>query len=131
MCLITKQTEAKIADKDIKCYKVVERCGVGYKTPWRNTYVDYETSKGKKFFEALTPETFEEGLIPGERSITGGFVHCYTDLGLAIACSKLLGNGTCFECIIPKGTPYFNGTTLDICAKKIKFVKPVVYVPNK
>lgn len=128
MCLYLENNEvnAKIAEKDIKCYKVIKRLDDGsYETPYRN----YPIEIG---------ETYESRLILDEGynfpKIEIG-LHSFKSLKFCkknIATLKFLipfNENEYFiaECIIPKGGEYYEGkfNVFPNCyaSNKIKYVK--------
>lgn len=123
MCLVTKQTAASVSKTDKVCYKVVKRCGVGYQTPYRETYIDDETIKGEKLFEAYGYEDITRDME--YLQIHGGFVHTFSDRTTAVGTARNYGY-SCFECVIPAGVPFYeSGCFEECCSKSIKFVKQI------
>lgn len=109
MCLkIRKNAKVKTAEKDIVCYKVVEkRAKYGYVTPFFNMpisigeeYGDVSLEKKDNIYEIVVEEgyhslkTFEDAAD-------------YTAM-------LMLVHRVCFtiiKCVIPKGAKYYNGWT--------------------
>ena len=137
MCLITKNAIPLTAKDDIVCYKVLAKYGGAYKTPFKLMHVDDDIIEGKKNLVAEGMEDIRGWTVCGLRrpsryEINGGFIHCYTDHESAIERADFsvpkyepFVEMFVFECIIPKGTTYYEGNSWDICAKEIKFVKEV------
>lgn len=133
MCLITKQKKWLKAEEDIVCYKLLQKgdyhiWGTKYifRTPYRKYYLSDSIISGKCCFRAFSilPD-FHHSDWETFREINSGAIHAYIDKEAA----KVHMPGFCdtlFECIIPKGTKYAIGINNDICAKKIKFVKPII-----
>lgn len=123
MCLVTRQTVASVSKTDKVCYKLVARCGVGYQTPYRNSYIDDDTIKGKKLFQAYGYEDIVHDM--DYLRIHGGFVHTFIDRTLAMDMARNYGY-SCFECVIPAGVPFYeSGSFGESCSKSIKFVKQI------
>jgi hypothetical protein len=128
MCLITTQSEALVSEEDIKCYKLVIPCGVGYRTPYRNTFISYEKGKGKELIVPSGDEEISEHYDFFCRKkyyiVKGGFIHCYQSLEEAKWRAITYGYAV-LECIISAGTRYYSGVYCDICAKAIKVVERI------
>lgn len=111
-----------IAEKDIVCYKQVDRCSCGlYKTPYTNTIIPTECIKNKVPFKAKIVNKFRFFCyhILGTTSIVGdGFIHVYDYPPYQFGWMT-------FKCIIPKGTKYFIGLREDLAAKEIIFLEKV------
>ena len=119
MCLTSKWRFAKKASHDIVCYKVLDKMGDEYYTPYMETIVDINRIfKAKGFsFSFLDPK--EKGK---------GYIHTYVTLHYAkeyvfeMACEKPV----IFKCIIPKGTKYhISKDCIEFCSKKIDFKSQV------
>ena len=134
MCLVTEQLESKIASKDIICYKVLLKLEneisntVFYVSPVRHfTYFSNRTDLNNKVFKAekaywlenspgddLKPTYIDNELISYE--LNSGFFHMYKDYDSAVKAIKNSIPGekesyTIFECVIPKGSHYYEGIT--------------------
>ena len=133
MCLITKQKKWLKAEEDIVCYKLLQKgnydiCGkikCLFRTPYRKYYLSDSIISGKCCLRAFSilPD-FHRSDWETFREINRGAIHAYIDEETAKEHMPGFCN-TLFECIIPKGTKYAIGINDDICAKKIKFVKPI------
>ena len=116
MCLISKWRFAKKAKKDIVCYKVLDKMGDKYYTPYMDTIVDINRIlKAKGFSFSFFDDPKEKGK---------GYIHTYASLYYAkehvsaMACK----NPVVFKCIIPKGTKYhISKNCTEFCSKKIDF----------
>lgn len=125
MCLVTKQSNWLIAEKDIKCYKMLDTNMEGdFVTPYERTLVDDSIIRGERLF--IAEKTDYETFFPnydGTYAIDDGAIHCYRNWlhGFinASGCYHL------FKCVIPKGTCYAIGEDGEICAQAIKFVKQI------
>lgn len=151
MCLEVKMTEkgdlpVKIADKDIRCMKVLEQRKDGYITPYRYKHVPDEVISGEEDFAAdrSAPGDYEletHFSVSGRArvEIGGGAVHTYAytkDSDKAIRSEVLfLRRQYCpratvvFECVIPKGTEYIAGEyERHKCygSKSIRFVRELL-----
>jgi hypothetical protein len=133
MCLITDQKKWLKAEEDIVCYKLLQKgnydlCGrkCFFRTPYRWYYLSDSIISGKCCLRAFSilPD-FHSSPWKSFREINRGAIHAFIDKDAAKAHMSYYCN-TLFECIIPKGTKYAIGTDSDICAKKIKFVKPII-----
>lgn len=114
MCLhIELDTKVKIANKDIVCYKVVEKIK-NYKT----TSSDYLFTPYRKM-EVKIGEEYETYLRSYYLEVNEGF-HSFVSLKDAIAEKKYWKYWVTHEyeivkCIIPKGAEYYKGRfTMDI-----------------
>ena len=108
MCLVTKQLEPKIADKDIVCYKLVKRTKIkgvykssfqGFEYVIRQLYTDnidisFVNKIKKHFYKCFY--IIEEGMFHSYAS------NLYPILSPLPWCALL-------KCIIPKGAYYFEG----------------------
>ena len=112
MCLVIKQLEPKIADKDIICYKLVKRTKIKgiYKSSFqefeyviRQLYINNFDIKFSHFLIKHIP-------ILGSfiAYIEGGMFHSYENHLYPVILSPL-PNCALLKCIIPKGAYYFEG----------------------
>lgn len=110
MCLFINQLEPKIADKDIICYKLVERTKIKgvYKSEFRGfeyiigqLYINYFDIKFSYFLIKHTSRVHQR-----IHSIEEGMFHSYANYLSAIT---ILPNRVALKCIIPKGAYYFEG----------------------
>lgn len=106
MCLFINHLEPKIANKDIVCYKLVERTKIKgiYKSKYqefeyviRQLYTNYFDIK---YIDMLIKRRYSRS------AIEEGMFHSYTNYLLAIT---ILPNLVVLKCIIPKGAYYFEG----------------------
>ena len=149
MCLITKQSESKIASKDITCYKVLLKLEnkindvVFYVSPvWHFTYFSNRTDLNNKVFKAekayglenSPDDDLEPSCIDDDTyKLNSGFFHMYKDYDSAVKVIKNSPPGeressVIFECVIPKGSHYYKGFTSiyllpSIASDRLKFVK--------
>lgn len=110
MCLkIRKNAKVKTAEKDIVCYKVVEkRVKSGYVTPFFNMpisigeeYGDVSLEKKDNMYEEIVVEEGYHSLKTFEDAAD------YTAM-------LMLAHQVCFtiiKCVIPKGAKYYDGRT--------------------
>ena len=119
MCLVSKWRFPKRAKENIVCYKILEKMGEGYYTPYQDVKVDI-TKPLKAVGNSIT---FFDPLE--KRS---GYIHTISDLSLikyyinGMGCSHPI----VFKCIIPKGTKYHKSQDDDeYCSKKIIFDKQI------
>ena len=112
MCLVIKQLEPKIVDKDIICYKLVKRTKIKgiYKSSFkefeyviRQLYINNFDIKFSHFLIKHIP-------ILGSfiAYIEGGMFHSYASNLYPVILSPL-PNCALLKCIIPKGAYYFGG----------------------
>ena len=134
MCLRLKSetyNKPKVANKDIVCYKVLSRVTNPfyvddentpeepinhYYTPWMWTPVPQEVIDGKAPLMPVDKrpsfEIYQSHMLSEDKPhyyCAGGGIHTFKQLGSA---KRYSGTGNViFECIIPKGTEYVEGTT--------------------
>ena len=154
MCLVTEQLKPKIASKDITCYKVLLKLEneinntVFYVSPVRHfTYFSNRTDLNNKVFKAEKAYWLENS--PGDDleptyiddngvdtyELNSGFFHMYKDYDSAVKAIKNSVTGeressVVFECVIPKGSHYYEGFTSiyrlpSIASDKLKIVKQI------
>ena len=114
MCLVTKQLEPKIADKDIVCYKLVERTKI--KGVYESKYQGFEyvirqlytNNLDIRFVDKIIKnlDTTRSGLCL--YIIEEGMFHSYASNLYPVILSPL-PNCALLKCIIPKGAYYFEG----------------------
>ena len=155
MCLVTKQSKSKIASKDITCYKVLLKLEneisntVFYVSPVRHfTYFSNRIDLNNKVFKAEKAYCLEN--YPGDDlkqtyidnepvsyELNSGFFHMYKDYDSAVKAVKnaSIESYVLFECVIPKGSRYYEGFTSfpsfpnnlslypSIASDKLKFIK--------
>ena len=150
MCLEVKKTEegnlpVKVADKDIRCMKVLEVDEYGYRTPYRYKRLHQDVVSGKEDFTADRnipgDYNYESFLISGliYAEVGAGAVHTYAyteESDKAIRSEVMfLRQAYCpratvvFECVIPKGTEYMEGVyEKHKCygSKSIRFVRELL-----
>ena len=115
MCLISKWRFAKKASHDIVCYKVLDKMGGEYYTPYMGTIVDINRVLKAKGFSFSFFEPKEKGT---------GYIHTYVTLQYTKNCLFEIGYNPpiVFKCIIPKGTKYhISKDCIEFCSKKIDF----------
>lgn len=117
MCLAVNKTKrVKVAKEDIICYKVVKRHGSYYETPYRNQQIKL----GALYDESDNPMVVEHscGFINdwnGDtyKTIHGNAFHSFANLKDAKWEANDWGGYAydiiVVECIIPKGTKYYEG----------------------
>ena len=110
MCLVTIQLEPKIADKDIICYKLVERTKI--KGVYKSNYQGFEYIIRQLYTNNLdirfANKSMKHYFYKGFYKIEEGMVHSYVS-HLYPAILRPLPNHTLLKCIIPKGAYYFKG----------------------
>ena len=146
MCLITEQLKPKIASKDITCYKILLLTSDNfYISPYRHfTFFENQVNP-KKVFKAKKSwwtinihgddlELFNDNGIDAF-TLNSGFFHMYKDYDSAVKAIKNSVTGeressVIFECVIPKGSRYYEGFTSiyllpSIASDRLKIVKQV------
>ena len=114
MCLVINQLKPKIADKDIVCYKLVERTKIkgvyisnfqGFEYVIRQLYTN---NLDIRFVDKIIKnlDTTRSGLCL--YIIEEGMFHSYVS-HLYPEILRPLPNHTLLKCIIPKGAYYFEG----------------------
>ena len=114
MCLFINQLEPKIADKDIVCYKFVERTKIKgvYKSSFQGfEYIIrqlYTNNLDIRFVDKIIKnlDTTRSGLCL--YIIEEGMFHSYASYLYPVILSPL-PHGALLECIIPKGAYYYEG----------------------
>lgn len=148
MCLVTEQLKSKIASEDITCYKVLLKLEneisntVFYVSPVRHfTYFSNRTDLNNKVFKAEKAYGLEDSHgddlkqiyidnEPVSYELNSGFFHMYKDYDSAVKAIKSspLESYVIFECVIPKGSRYYEGVTSiyllpSIASDRLKIVK--------
>lgn len=115
---INKGEKPKIADKDIICYKGFDFDGLSGSliSPWK--HASWNFLKDPIMKAAGDPEV-------GEYYIDGGYIHSFKD---ASGIKEVANNVALhIECIIPKGTEYYEGIEFDnlpgYASKEVRFSK--------
>lgn len=154
MCLEVKKTKegdlpVKIADRDIRCMKVLEIDEYGYRTPYRYKQLPSEIVNGERDFTAdrNAPGDYDEEIFfikdVSYAEVGAGAIHTYaytkeSDKAIRSEVS-FLRRMWCprativYECIIPKGTEYMEGIyEKHKCygSKSIRFVKELIRFDN-
>ena len=108
MCLITTQLEPRIADKDIVCYKLVERTKI--KGIYKSSFIGFEYIIRQLYTNNIKIEFsykfIKDGVIFGYY-IEKGMFHSYASNLYPIL--SPLPHCALLKCIIPKGAYYFKG----------------------
>ena len=109
MCLVLKYLEPKIADKDIVCYKMVERTKI--KGIYKSSFQGFEYIIRQLYTNNIKIE-FSYKLIKDKvlfgHSIEEDMFHSYVSYLYPVILSPL-PCGALLKCIIPKGAYYFEG----------------------
>ena len=107
MCLVINHLEPKIADKDIVCYKLVERTKI--KGIYKSHLLEFEYII-RRLYTNYFDIKYADMLIKRRYSrfaIEEGMFHSYSSRIYPILDS--LPNCALLKCIIPKGAYYFKG----------------------
>ena len=131
MCLYTKQRCAKVSNEPIKCYKVLRIDVLGRAlTPYQEEIVHPTVLCGNALFKPTHPSNihfFDKPDTMDVFAVKEGFIHAYKDIDAAVReVYNWRSRIVIYECEIPAGTEYFEGTNRDICAQALKFVKKVI-----
>jgi len=120
MCLkLKKHYEAIKADEPVTCYKVL----TGNVTPYANVGVPDDALAGKSDFCAEYLEGVHVSVVrrryDGNYEINSGMIHTFASYRAAVDDSRWLKGRGCenvaiWECVIPAGYYYYEGTT-QIC----------------
>ena len=109
MCLVINQLEPKIADKDIVCYKLVERTNI--KGIYKSSFQGFEYVIRQLYTNNIKIE-FSYKLIKDRvlfgYSIEEDMFHSYASYLYPVILSPL-PHYALLKCIIPKGAYYFKG----------------------
>ena len=109
MCLVIKQLEPKIADKNIICYKLVERTKI--KGVYKSNIQKFEYTIRQLYTNNIkiefSYELIKDKVLSGY-SIEEGMFHSYASYLYPVILSPL-PCGALLKCIIPKGAYYFEG----------------------
>ena len=109
MCLVINHLEPKIADKDIVCYKLVERTKI--KGVYKSSFQGFEYVIRQLYTNNIKIE-FSYKLIKDKvlfgYSIEEDMFHSYASYLYPVILSPL-PNGALLKCIIPKGAYYYEG----------------------
>ena len=109
MCLVINHLEPKIADKDIICYKLVERTKI--KGVYKSSFQGFEYVIRQLYTNNIKIE-FSHKLIKDRvlfgYSIEEGMFHSYVSYLYPVILSPL-PHCALLKCIIPKGAYYYEG----------------------
>ena len=109
MCLVIKQLEPKIADKDIICYKLVKRTKI--KGIYKSSFQGFEYIIRQLYTNNLdirfANKSIKRSFYKRFYIIEEGMFHSYASNLYPIL--SPLPNCALLKCIIPKGAYYFEG----------------------
>lgn len=134
MCLYCIDGERKIADHGIECWKVLVKYRSRLYTAFMHARIPLLVKIGIVCFR---PKRDNENQVyktgDGSCYINGGYIHVYSTKEMAERACEWLGgppwrkgkpmDAVVVRCVIPAGTPYYEGNSYDIAAKKVRFVK--------
>lgn len=135
MCLYCIDGERKIADHDIECWKVLFKYRSRLYTAFMRARISLLARIGIVCFR---PKHDNENQVSktgvGSCYINGGYIHVYSTKEMADRAYEWLSghpswrkakpmDAVLVRCVIPAGTPYYEGNAYDIAAKKVRFVK--------
>ena len=135
MCLYSNaDLEIKVAEKPIKCQKVIIPGGRGwvpivYSTcPWKYNTVLQPLKEDNSLLHHLKVENRDEPWCGKYTKVEEGF-HAFVSKSKARDCSKKIRSWETRVAIIPKGAEYLEGINGDIVASKmIVFSSPLRYL---
>ena len=134
------------ADNDIRCYKVVRRCGKKYMTPYQDTKLSWPVIHGLVNFRAKGEEPEEIDIYDRTYADSGytflkiydGVVHTMRFLKDAKELAEYVSHRPLWhqddkleiwECVIPKGSKYIQGVDSNgypsAGSRKIRFKRKV------
>ena len=128
MCLVTTQLEPKIADKDIICYKLVERTKI--KGIYKSHFLEFEYII-RRLYKNYFDIKYADMLIKRryrQFAIEEGMFHSYTS-----SIYPMLSPSPYYallKCIIPKGAYYYEGYFYDLpsyASSQIKILEEIKY----
>ena len=132
MCLVIKQLEPKIADKDIICYKLVERTKIKgiYKSSFQGfEYIIrqlYTNNLDIRFADRVIKNLCPSHPHLGIYAVEEGMFHSYVS-NLNPTLSPL-PNHALLKCIIPKGAYYYKGVfdeSFSYASSQIKILEEI------
>jgi hypothetical protein len=112
----------KVAEEDIVCYKVVNRC-YDSKPRWESFYRHFIYEQGEVYEEKLSDGLLN--ILDGRPTLNHLVYHSYSDLtGInRFECASVHFTSVVVKCIIPKGTIYWlNSTKKQYASTAIKVV---------
>jgi len=126
MCLYLKEAKLNVAKKDIKCYKVIMRRNPSpvYTTPCRFAPIVFNAvTTAKRENHRVKVDAFDKCVLKFSPflMIGDGAIHSYKSLTEAKRSAKRFSVSNPYteyavaECIIPKGTPYYEGNDIIKC----------------
>ena len=133
MCLVLSHLEPKIADKDIVCYKLVEKTKIKgvYKSCFQEfEYVirqSYTNNLDIKFVDRIIKNLCPSYPHYGIYAIEEGMFHSYTNY-MPFKLLFILPDESILKCIIPKGAYYYIGTcgsNLSYASSQIKILEEI------
>ena len=133
MCLMTIQSKPEIADKDIICYKMVERTKI--KGIYKSTFQGFEYIIRQLYTNNLDirfANRVIRNLCPsyphlGIYTIEEGMFHSYISPLYPLEVN-IIPNWTILKCIIPKGAYYYEGEfakTPSYASSQIKILEEI------
>ena len=132
MCLRLDYLEPKIADKDIVCYKIVEKTKI--KGIYTSCFQEFEYIIRRLYTNNISIK-FSNSVIKHFKThyrryyIEEDMFHSYMTLSYSLQKSiQLLYNGVILKCIIPKGAYYYIGmcgSNLNYASSQIKILEEI------
>ena len=132
MCLVLSHLKPKIADKDIICYKFVDRTKI--KGVYKSGFKKFEYIIRKLYINNISIEFSDEAIKPSKTHYKRYYIeedmfHSYMTLSYSLQNSiQLLDNGVILKCIIPKGAYYYIGmcgSNLSYASSQIKILEEI------
>ena len=129
MCLESKTIFPKIAKEDIICYKVIDIKGYSvYNRSYQ--YDEHKINKangGSRLIKDILFYFFHRKKYPFVRCVFG-ILHSFAFKEYALNLFIHLGKSdsyTIWECVIPKGSLYFEGRYYEYGSRKLKLVRRI------
>lgn len=123
MCLYSKTDKPCIAEEDIICYKMLDRCHGLFckcKTPFRGVRVRNAVLTGRRLMKARGRREIiglHLNVDVKQYAVAGGYIHTYKHV------PPFIIGYIVFKCVIPKGEEYFeSGDGREYASRSIKFV---------
>lgn len=127
MCLFTDQLEPKIADKDIVCYKFVERTKT--KGVYKSVFKGFEYVIRQLYPNNINIKDVDNIIhfcldLPRIYYIEEGMFHSYINTSDSL---KSDSQYAMLKCIIPKGAYYYEDTNISSCyaSSQIKILEEI------
>ena len=130
MCLVLSHLEPKIADKDIICYKFVDRTKI--KGVYKSGFKKFEYIIRRLYTNNISIEFSDRVIKPSKTHYKRYYIeedmfHSYTNY-MPFKLLFILPDESILKCIIPKGAYYYIGTcgsNLSYASSQIKILEEI------